>query len=370
MKICFLAGADSIHSYRWVKYFGDRGHDVTWITLVPNKFPPIVNVKCHESGLINGPFWRNMIQIVWAAYKVRKLIKKVNPDVLHVHYAGTNGMMGLLSGIRPFVLTAWGSDVLFAGKQGFTKYIVKFILNKADLVTCDAEHMRKAILEFGVKSEKIHIIYFGTDTQRFKPGKVYVEIKNELGVFNAPMIISLRSLEPVYDLETLIKAIPLVLRNHPDAKFVIAGKGSLEQKLRQMVKALNVSANVIFIGSIQNDELPQYLVSSDIYVSTSLSDAGLSASTAEAMACGLPVVVTNSGENDLWIQDGESGFLVNVKDSQNLAERINGLLDNRNERVLMGKKGRAVIVERNNYYTEMARMEKIYIDVKKSYSIT
>ena len=369
MKICFLAGADSIHSYRWVKYFGDRGHHIDWISLVPTIFSPIANVNLHEMDIGSGPFWKKILRVAGAIAKVRRLIKKINPDILHLHYAGTNGLIGILSGFRPIIVTAWGSDVLFAGKQGITKNIVKYILTQADLVTCDAEHMRNAILEFGVNSQKISLIYFGTDTQRFMPGEKSAEIRNKLRVFEAPMIISLRNLEPVYDIETLIRAVPLVIIKYPDAKFVIAGKGSQEQKLRRMVNSLEISNNVEFVGAIQNNELPQYLRTSDIYVSTSLSDAGLSASTAEAMACETPVVVTNSGENDLWINNGESGFLVDVRNPEKLAEKINYLIGNDHERDIIGRNGREVIVEKNDYNKEMGRMETIYRRMSSNYSI-
>jgi len=105
----------------------------------------------------------------------------------------------------------------------------------------------------------------------------------------------------------------------------------------------------------------------DVYVSTSLSDAGIAASTAEAMACGLPVVITDSGENARWIEPGRNGFLVPLSEPGALAEKLLRLIDDPELRSRLGAAGRATIQERNDYQVEMAKMETLYqqIDGKK-----
>jgi len=98
----------------------------------------------------------------------------------------------------------------------------------------------------------------------------------------------------------------------------------------------------------------------DVYVSTSLSEAEIVASTAEAMACGLPVIVTDVADNKKWIDNGVNGFVVPVKDPKSLAEKIIYLLQDEDIRKQFGKINRKIIEERNNYYTEMEKMEDIY----------
>ena len=120
---------------------------------------------------------------------------------------------------------------------------------------------------------------------------------------------------------------------------------------------------MIFIGRYLNSDLPKMLRSADVYVSTSLSDAGIAASTAEAMASGLPVVITDTGENRRWVEEGESGFVVAARDSSALAEKLILLLKDFQKRADMGQAARAVIVERNNYVREMEKMEVLYRDL-------
>lgn len=359
MKLCFIAGADSIHSKKWIEYFSEKGNDVHWLSLTPNIFGEIKNVKLY---LLKRCFLKPL-ELLLNVLTVRKLVKKICPDILHAHYVGVNGILAGLTGFHPFVLTAWGSDILITSKSGIIRPLIKFALRGADLITCDAEHMKKAMIGLGVDAEKIRIIHFGIDIQRFSPGSKDEKLKTELGIENELTIISLRSLEPVYNIETLVKAVPLVLKEFPKTKFVIAGQGSEEKKLKDMVRSLKIEENVRFTGFVSNDDLPRYFKTADIYVSTSLSDAGIAASTAEAMSCGLPVIITNTGENEKWVEDGKGGYLIPIKNPEVLAEKIIDLLKNENLRKEFGRVNRRIIEERNNHSIEMDKIENLYEEI-------
>ena len=371
MKICYLADAGSIHTQKWVKYFADKGHEVHLISIKPFVQCDLENVKLHLIKKVKSPI-RNPIRSSYSyainsfsvLKQVKRLLKEIEPDILHAHYLTTYGTIGALTGFHPFILTAWGSDVLISPKKSkIFRWAVKFALGKADLITCDADHIKEPLINVGAKPGKIRIVYFGIDTKKFKPREGSENINEELGISDSPTVISLRNLAPVYDIKSLIASVPMVSKEIPGVQFVIAGKGPQETKLKELTRSLNVSDNVKFIGSIPNDELPKYLSSMDVYVSTSLSDAGLAASTAEAMACGLPVVITDFGDNRKWIEDGESGFIVPLKDPKALAEKIIYLLKNKDIRREFGMRNRKIIEEKNNYYREMEKMENSYIEL-------
>lgn len=361
MRICYLADASSVHTRKWTGHFVEKRHDVHVISFEDAKIEGVtVHVLKLPVLIRNATFPLKVASI----YRIKTLIKRMEPDILHAHYVTNYGLFGALCNFNPFVITAWGSDVLIVPESrlisAIKRYIATYTLKKADSVTCDAEHMKETMKRLGVPEEKIKLIYFGIDTRKFSPGQKSEKLKVRLGVYNSPTIITLRNLRPVYDVESLVKSVPLVLKEIPESKFIIAGKGPEEERLKELAKSLGVSDSVKFIGFIPNDELPEYLNSMDVYVSTSLSDAGIAASTAEAMSCGLPVIVTDVADNKEWVEDGITGFVVPTKDPKLLAEKIIYLLQNENVRKKFGKISRKIIEERNNYHKEMGKMEKIY----------
>lgn len=361
MRICYLANASSVHTHRWVRYFVERGHEAHVISFENARIEgTTVHVLKLPVLVRNATYPLKMASI----YRIKALIKRIEPDILHAHYVTNYGLFGALCNFNPFVITAWGSDVLIVPEARLISrikaYIAKYTLGKADLITCDAKHMKEAMVGLGVAPEKIDLIYFGVDTRKFSPGQKNERLKEKLGIHDSPTVISLRYLDPVYDTESLIRSIPLVLKEIPESKFVIAGKGSEEKKLRKLAKSLGISESVKFVGFVPNDKLPQYLTTMDVYVSTALSDAGIAASTAEAMACGLPVIITDVADNRKWVENGVNGFVVPIKDPKSLAEKIIYLLQNEDIRKQFGKINRKIIEERNNYYKEMEKMEDIY----------
>jgi len=363
VRICYLADAGSIHTQRWVRYFADNGHKVHLISTRPFDDNKVENVKLYVLKKFRPQIRiiSFLINLLSDVIQVRKLMKKIKPDILHAHYITDCGLLGALSGFHPFVLTAWGSDVLIDPERyTFLKPLTKYVLKKADLITCDGENIIGKMGKLGANPQKIRIIYFGIDTQKFRPLPANRSLrKKELGLFDSPTIISIRALKPIYDIETLIKAIPSVLEKVPEAKFIIAGDGDQRDYLKNLATSLGVSCSIKFVGLIAHDELPRYLASADVYVSTSLSDT-ISVSMLEAMACELPVVVTDSGDNRKWIEDGENGFIVPIRDPSGLAEKIVFLLQNPDIRKRFGGVNRNIVGEKANYEKEMRKMEKLY----------
>lgn len=363
MRICYFADAGSIHTQRWVKYFADNGHEVHLISTRPFDDNKVENVKLYVLKKFRPQIriLSFLINLLSDAFQVRKLMKKIKPDILHAHYITDCGLLGALSGFHPFVLTAWGSDVLVEPKiSKILKWIVKFVLKRADLITSDEDNPIEKMIELGADPEKIKVIYFGVDTQKFRPLPANRSIKRkELGLSDTPTIISTRSLKPIYDIETLIKAIPSVLEKVPEAKFIIAGDGDQRDYLKNLAVSLGVSDSIRFMGRIPHDELPRYLASADVYVSTSLSDS-ISVGLLEAMACELAVVVTDSGDNSNWVRDGENGFIVPVRSPDVLASRIVELLENEDVRHRFAQANRQAVEEKANYEKEMRKMEKLY----------
>jgi len=364
VRICYIA-SPGIHTKRWVRYFADTGHEVHLITTTNGG---IDNIKLHLLKRF-GPQTRvvnYLINSLPLVLQFRSLIKSINPDIIHAHQVMDTTFLGALSNFHPFVVTPWGSDVLILPRESrVSSWIARYVLKRADLITCDAEHMWEPLTQLGADPQKINLIYFGVDTGKFNPGQRDEKLREELGTLDSPAIISLRRFEPIYNVESLITAVPLVLKEVPKTKFLLVERGSQEAELKKLAESLGVSDSVRFVGWVPEAELPRYIASADICVSTSLSDAGLAASTAEAMACGLPVITTDFGDNRKWVQDGINGFIIPVRAPEALASKIIHLLKDEEIRKRFGEMNRGIIMERNNWEKEMGKMGKLYEELIK-----
>jgi len=342
-------------------YFVGKGYDVHLITFTPK---PIKGVKIHESRYFSKLAYPLRI------LEVRKAIKEIDPDVLHAHYVSHYGMYGALTGFKPFVVSAWGSDILVDPQRAMLKrLVVRYVLKKADLITADSESLMKAVMNFGVLREKVESIGHGVNLKMFRHRAENRKLRERLKIsVSSLVVISTRSLEPVYNVETLIKVIPFVLRANMNVYFVIVGGGSLKRKLEKMADKLGISSNVRFVGRVSQMEVAELLWMSDVFVSTSLSDT-TSVSLLEAMACGLPVVVTELEGNMEWIKNGVNGFLFPKRNFKVLAEKILYLLGNEDVRRKFGIVNRKIVEKEGDYEKEMSKMEKLYKDLVEAHKV-
>lgn len=363
LRICYIASANSIHTQRWINYFTQRDHE---IYLISRRFPEgfeKFDSKVHTHPLVKliplpqtSKISMLLTSIAWIL-QVRKLLRQIKPDILDAHFIGVPGYLGAVSGFHPLSLTALGSDILIMPKKSQVyKFLTKRALKTADIVVCNSETMKRELLNLGANPQKIRIIYNGVDTNKFSPSS------RKLGLTGPLKIISIRMFKPVYNMEMLIRAIPLVLEQTPETQFIIAGEGPQRKYLLSLIASLRISNNVEFVGLISHNKLPEYLASSDIYVSTSLSDS-TSLSLQEAMACELPPVITDLPGNREWITDGENGFIIPQGDIKTLANKLVYLVKNEDLRRKFGKLGREIIKEKAEYEVEMAKMEQLYREV-------
>lgn len=371
VKLCYIASLGSTHTERWINYFANAGHEVHLIDT--NELPSgnVKKIKLHRVKKLDTHIRiiDYLIDPLISALRFFKIVWNINPDIVHAHSLTYLTMFGAISRIHPFIFTAWGSDVLIApGKSKLLRWIIMNIINNADLITCDAEHIIEPLVQYGASRQRIKLVNFGVDTRKFNLKPKDEKLMKGIDIIGSPIIISLRRFFPIYNVETLIAAIPMVIKEVSTAKFIIAGNGPQEDALKELAKSLHVYDSIRFVGYIPNDdEVSRYLSSADIYVSTSLSDAGIASSTAQAMACGLPVVITDFGDNGKWVENGMNGFLIPLSDPKTLAEKIIYLLQHEDVRKNFGKINRKIIEDKNDYYNEMKKMENIYMDLIEVY---
>src|SRR5262249_26000514 len=227
----------------------------------------------------------------------------------------SSGLIAALTRFRPWLLMPWGSDVQVMPYQSHGRRIAaRYILHQPDMITCDCQAVKDAIIRLsGYSADRIVIAPWGVDLHQFRPTNQFSSIRSQLGSERSKILIVTRQLKSFYGIEYLISAMPLILAAEPQVRLVVCGDGPLETTLRNIVAQLHLESVVHFAGFVANHLLPGYLNAADIYVSPSLED-GSSLSLMEAMACGLPSVVTNIPAVLEWVKHGHNGYVVAKRD--------------------------------------------------------
>jgi len=279
--------------------------------------------------------------------------------LIHVHWAIPTGLIGVWAGKllrKPLVVTIHGSDFRMATERSnFLRKIFLYVCQRAKQIMCVSELQEKEIQKMGVRTEKISTFPMGIDQSFLEAGRKRREKLNG----QSHTVLSNRNLLPLYNVSLLIRAIPMVLKEEPETKFLIAGDGIEKETLEREVKSLNINSSVRFLGRVPHEEMPYLLSQADIYVSTSLYD-GASVSLLEAMGSGTFPIVTDIPANREWIIDGENGFLVPLNEERFLAEKILEAIRNRELLSESLKINESIVEERALWPVCIEKIKEIY----------
>lgn len=267
----------------------------------------------------------------------RRVLRQLQPDLIHAGPVQTCGLFVALSGFRPFLLMSWGSDILARPYQSIISRIVtRFTIKRADIIACDCLAVRDKIIELtGFPPGNIIIFPWGVSLDLFKPGPSRLKLRQKLGWQNNKVVISTRSMEPIYGIEVFLEAVKRVVTEMPEVRFLVAGDGSLRPQVQDFIARYNLEDAIYLAGRVSHDMLPDYFNEADLYVSSSFSD-GTSVSLLEAMACKLPVVVTDLASNREWITPGVNGWLVPSGDYEALSKTLLEALRSEERQGIMG----------------------------------
>ncbi len=374
MRICFFGNLQSIHLQRWVRYFVEKGHEVHIITREPSEISD-VHIHVFVSHSILSFFYKIPIiaRLFYSLHKyfeinrLKKLINKIKPDLINAHYLTDYGILASKLNFHPLVITCWGSDILIAPAKFGEKHVkeMRGSLSSADRILVESNYMKKEIEKFGINEEKIILNPCGVDTNMFNPKAKSIDLRKLHDLCDGPIFITTRNLEDIYNQSCLLKAIPIVKKRHPKVNLLVAGKGSKKDELEKIVKELKIGENVRFLGFIDHHKLPSYLVSSNIYISTALSE-GMGKSNLEALSCGIITIVTDVPVVHEYINPGVTGFIVK-DDPSELAEQIKNCIDNYAEyKRLLSKNSIKLINERYNWNKNMDEIEELYCELAKN----
>jgi glycosyltransferase involved in cell wall biosynthesis len=235
------------------------------------------------------------------------------------------------------------------------KAVERCAFRLARVVVANAEAVKTQLIQEGVASNKIDIVYNGIDSQRFTVDVEIGQTLRDLGLTQfagRPLITMVANFEyEVKDHPMLLRTARRVVSQVPEALFIIAGEGILREQTQEVARQLGVADSCLFVGRCDN--VPALLAASSVCVLTSKAE-GFSNSILEYMAAGRPVVATNVGGASEAIVEGQTGYLVSAGDDEAMAARIVSLIQDPDGARRMGLNGRQLV---ENKFSCEARLD-------------
>lgn len=393
-KLLILCWGYSIHARRRVQIFiDDPRFDVTVVSTYDYAFKGAENVllgagkKQVPEGEIKGAVRQSLFSLLPASTRaflqsilnllmigpellgmrrdlltLRSVVERKRPDMVLLQTLQYPSFLAyLLPRNMPMAVTFWNGDLTYFAKWTglemlLKKQMVVHGLKRMNAITVNSQTAFDAGVSLGADPKKMTLIrYPGADLERFKP-KSKQEARKRLGITARHVLLCPRGLGNFFNSDIIVEAAAQVSARYPDILVLfISGVGGEEEWIRHLRIAdrLGITHNMRWDGQIAWEDMPWYYAAADVMISIKTADSCPNCML-EAMACGIPVVMSNTQQNREWIDDGKSGFLCPPRDANIVADRIHLLLDNHHDIV-----------------SEFARicLEKIYEDANSSVNV-
>ena len=381
LRICVAGDLDGVHTQSWLRYFVRRGHDVHGVSYyAPARPPEGVHVHALRTASGGGGLTparpgasarlaqrlpiglqrlANLVRYRRAG--LRRVVEQIAPEVLHAHFLVEHGLYATAAGFAPYVVSAWGSDVLVdAARSRLNRAIARFVLRRASLATANNRYMlREMVLKLGIERAFAQHIVLGVARDFLGGAQPSVNAQPH-DATRAPTVISTRSLDtPLYNIDIILRAMTRVRERLPAARLVVVGEGRLRPQLETLAGSLRMGDSVRFAGYLSQEELRDALIDAEAFVSVPTSDA-TSVALLQAMGVGCFPIVSDLPSQEELVEQGVQGLRVPVRDERGLAEAIVRALEDGELRRAAVERNRAFLEEYGVLETNMARMEAWY----------
>lgn len=360
MRVLLLSNTNSEHTEKWALGLASKGIEVGLFSFNKASYPWHQNKKnvkllFEPSEKTSADSISGKLGYLKFVGALKKAITEFKPDVLHAHYATSYGLIGALSGFHPYVVSAWGTDVMkFPQKNFINKAVLKYNLRKADVI-CATSYTISEFLK-PVTDKLIQVIPFGVDVNEFRKKEVKSLFDKDVFVIG-----SIKPLEALYNTDVLIKAFGKLKSKFPERKIklVIIGEGTQSEILKALAHKLEIDSEVTFTGRIPFFEVSNYFNMLDVLVNISDYES-FGVSVIEAMACEKPVVATNTGGLKEIIENSTFGSLVEVENVEQTASEIEKYLLDDTLKQKVGNAAREKVVQKYNWEDNIKQMIDVY----------
>jgi glycosyltransferase involved in cell wall biosynthesis len=376
MKLLFVVDARSPIAANWIRHFAERGDDihiastfdgsvdfaVKRLEFIPVAFSTAKKRTQRPGGASARTLslrtairqWFGPLTIRRAAQRLRTFIQDVKPDLIHAMRIPYEGMTAAdaYTGV-PLIVSVWGNDFTLHGPSTpWTRHYTNWTMKVADGLHADCHRDVRLAGEWGFGAGKPHLVAPGNGGVRsdvFYPPSDPVE---------EPVILNPRGVRPYVRNDSFFKAIPLVLKKHPNAKFLCASMAGEPQAVQWMRK-LEIGDSVELLDLMPHEQTAEVYRRAQILVSPSIHD-GTPNSLLEGMACGCFPIAGDLESIREWITPNENGLLFDATDPHSIASAIIEGIENKTLRHKALGSNQEIIAARAEYKQNMVRAEKFY----------
>ena len=317
------------------KALAERGHIVHFI----NRSEPFrlgafsKNIFYHEVEAMHYPVFECPFYSLALATKIAEVAMYEKLDVVHAHYAIPHALSAMLarqmmeescSEVKCFrlVTTLHGTDITVVGADSSMHGAVRLAINKSDGVTAVSDFLKKETVKLFEPKRDVEVIPNFVDTELFYRMPQTTQIRDQLELEGEKVCIHISNFRPVKRIRDVLKTFHSIVRTVP-ATLLLVGDGPERSDAEVWVRENGIAERVRFLGKI-DDIVPLLSVSDLMLMPSSGESFGLAA--LEAMACGVPVIVTNMGGFPEFISNGKHGYLVELGNVGRMSEKALELL--------------------------------------------
>lgn len=327
MRVLYFSRDYTTHDYRFLSKLVQSPHEIWYLRLENGRIPyerrPLPEGIHHVEWQGGHQRVNNFQDWIRLLPDLERVICELQPELIHTVHIQSCGFMTAMLGFHPLLIMSCASDILVeADRDEFWRWLTCYTFDRSDMLICDSYVVKeKAQQMVNYSNERIVQFPWGVDLLKFSPGKDMLGIRIRLGWEPNFILVSTRRWELNYGIDTLLKAFHLTYCQNTNLRLILLGTGSLAQEVSEFINCNDLSDVIYAPGQISHIDLPNFFRAADAYVSCSHSD-GSSISLLEAMAIGLPVVVSDIPSNREWVTHKKNGWLVPVGDAEALADVI------------------------------------------------
>jgi len=295
-----------------------------------------------------------------AAWRLSRVIKRLAPDVVHAHDPHGVAMASLALSLGGAAARAAGPSFVASRRVDFHlkgNSFSRWKHRQVDCFICASEAIRRMLVADGVPDERTVTVHEGIELEHVVAAPAVNVHEAFFLPHGAPVVGNVAALVPHKGQRHLVEAAHLVVRDVPDARFIILGEGELREHLERQVRDYHLEKHVLLPGF--RTDVIGCIKGFDIFAMSSVTE-GLGTSLLDAMACSKAIVATTAGGIPEVVDDGVTGLLAPPRDHHAMADAIVRLLKNGEERKRMGEAGLARFRERFTLERMVAGTAAVY----------